>query len=362
MLDEQKIPGRPAFFYPGPPSSPVFPAAGSGPFAVAALQPVAVDRKLARNGHMPRRAGRTTAVACRHDGLAGCVAIGAVTQAFPARTACAAAENMPASRAALAGEAIRYLVVFSFRILARRPPASSAPWIRQPVRGKEASSMAWKNVSAVLLVLLLGVSGLAAATSDTELSAVVASIKQVGDKGGGPSRRAGGLAKAGRCRRFAIARHPGRSGRRQPAGGQLAAGCGRGDRCPAACRRRLAADRRAGGISGRPAACSAQPTVGLRMAGASRPGGGRSVAAAECSTTRAWSCGATRWRNCSSKPRRRSRAIRARQRRFCNDALDHARDLDQIRAAIGKLERPGREDRSRPAAWLHHALESHRAV
>ncbi|HEX4143005.1 MAG TPA: hypothetical protein VHY91_05605 [Pirellulales bacterium] len=45
--------------------------------------------------------------------------------------------------------------------------------------------MAWKNVTAVLLVLLGGMSGLSAATSETELSTVLASIKQVGTKGAG---------------------------------------------------------------------------------------------------------------------------------------------------------------------------------
>jgi hypothetical protein len=45
--------------------------------------------------------------------------------------------------------------------------------------------MAWKNVPSVVMVVLLGVSGLAAATSDSELSAVLASIKQVGTNGTG---------------------------------------------------------------------------------------------------------------------------------------------------------------------------------
>jgi hypothetical protein len=61
----------------------------------------------------------------------------------------------------------------------------SAPWIHRPVYGKEAASMAWKHVTAAVIVVLVGVSGLPAATSDSELSAVLASIKQVGTKGAG---------------------------------------------------------------------------------------------------------------------------------------------------------------------------------
>ena len=45
--------------------------------------------------------------------------------------------------------------------------------------------MAWKHVTAILLVVLVGGSGLPAATGDAELSAVLASIKQVGTKGAG---------------------------------------------------------------------------------------------------------------------------------------------------------------------------------
>jgi len=45
--------------------------------------------------------------------------------------------------------------------------------------------MAWKKLIGLLLVLLVGASGLPAATSDTELSAILASIKQVGTKGSG---------------------------------------------------------------------------------------------------------------------------------------------------------------------------------
>ena len=94
-----------------------------------------------------------------------------------------------------------------------------------------------------MLVVLLSVSGVIGGDERHRLATVLASIKQVGDEGGGPSRRADGLAKTSRRRRFAIARHSGRLGRRQPLGGQLAAGGCRGDRCPAACRRWLAADR-----------------------------------------------------------------------------------------------------------------------
>ena len=45
--------------------------------------------------------------------------------------------------------------------------------------------MAWKKMTAALLVTLLGVAGLSAATNDTDLPAALAAIKQVGVKGAG---------------------------------------------------------------------------------------------------------------------------------------------------------------------------------
>ncbi len=45
--------------------------------------------------------------------------------------------------------------------------------------------MRWKHCSAAVLMVLFGVSGLPAATGDTDLSAELASIKQVGTKGAG---------------------------------------------------------------------------------------------------------------------------------------------------------------------------------
>jgi hypothetical protein len=58
MLDEQKIPGRAAFFYLGPFPNPVFPAAASGAFD-GPFRPVVLTPQVGQKWHRPtgNRAG-----------------------------------------------------------------------------------------------------------------------------------------------------------------------------------------------------------------------------------------------------------------------------------------------------------------